>query len=102
MEPIRVVTVTSAVPTNNCGSCMAEARRLNASTTCYRNPFGAGRNSNSNGGCHTALSTSQGTQLIAATVVVAVGTVGTLGLGDMIAAGIDTDLASGTLLVQPG
>jgi hypothetical protein len=65
---------------------------------CLRNPFGAGWNSNSNGGCHTALSTRQGTQLIAATVVVAVGTVGTLGLGDMIAGGVAGDLASGTLL----
>jgi hypothetical protein len=65
---------------------------------CLRNPFGAGWNSNSNGGCHTALSTSQGTTLIAATVVTAVGAVATLGLGEVLFAGIAGDLASGTLL----
>ena len=65
---------------------------------CLRNPFGAGWNSNSNGGCQTVLSGSQGAQLGAATVITAVGTVATLGLGDVLFAGIAGDLASGTLL----
>ena len=65
---------------------------------CLRGPIGAGWNSNSNGGCQTTLSGSQGAQLIGATVVTAIGTVGTLGLSDVLAAGISADLASGTLL----
>ena len=62
---------------------------------CLRAPWGG---NNNNGGCHTTLSTSQGVQLVAATVVTAVGTVATLGLGDVVFAGIAGDLASGTLL----
>jgi hypothetical protein len=49
---------------------------------CLRNPFGAGWNSNSNGGCQTVLTGSQGTELAAATVVIAAATVFTGGLAD--------------------
>jgi RHS repeat-associated protein len=49
---------------------------------CLRNPFGAGWNSNSNGGCQTVLSGSQGAKLAAATVVIAAATVFTDGLAD--------------------
>jgi len=49
---------------------------------CVRNPFGAGWNSNNNGGCQTVLSGSQGAKLAAATVVIAATTVLTDGLAD--------------------
>ncbi len=53
-----------------------------AQNLCLRNPFGAGWNSNSNGGCGTVLTGSQGAKLVAATVVIATVTVATDGLAD--------------------
>jgi RHS repeat-associated protein len=53
-----------------------------AQNLCLRNPFGAGWNSNSNGGCDTVLTGSQGAKLVAATVVIATVTVATDGLAD--------------------
>ncbi len=53
-----------------------------ATHLCVRNPFGAGWNSNNNGGCQTVLSGSQGAKLIAATVAIGAATVFTAGVGD--------------------
>jgi hypothetical protein len=81
---------------NNAEACEAQAKTQG--NGCIRAPWGSGWNSNSNGGCQTVLSGSQGAQLGAATVITAVGTVATLGLGVVLFAGIAGDLASGTLL----
>ncbi len=71
-------------------------RAPGANWLCLRNPFGAGWNSSRNSGCGTVLSGSQGAQLIGATIVVAVGTVGTFGLSDLLIGAADRELALGT------
>jgi hypothetical protein len=80
-------------------NCQSAAQRVSSfvSHLCIRTG-GGDWDSNDNGSCQTVLSGRQGVQLIGATLVTAAGTVATLGLGDVVFAGIAGDFASGTLL----
>ena len=86
-DPSGALTPTAAQQCSygNTAGCQAASAvpQYTPLNLCVRNPFAGSWNSNQSGGCRTTLSTSQAAQLIGATVVTAVGTVGTFGLGDL-------------------
>ncbi len=64
-----------------CAELANTTSALGANWLCLRSPFGG---NNGNGGCETTFSTSQGTQLIGATVATVAGNVATVGIGDLV------------------
>ena len=87
-DPSGALTPTAAqlCSFGNTAACQAASAvpQYTPLNLCLRNPISGNWNSDQSGGCRTPLSTSQGAQLIAATVVTTVATVATLGLGDLI------------------
>ncbi len=98
-DPSGALTPTAAQLCSfaNAAACQAASAvpQYTPLNLCLRDPFAGSWNSNQSGGCRTTLSTSQGAQLIAATVVTTAATVATLGLGDLILPSIVAAYAEG-------
>ena len=98
-DPSGALTPTAAqlCSFGNTAACQAASAvpQYTPLNLCLRNPISGNWNSDQSGGCRTPLSTSQGAQLIAATVVTTVATVATLGLGDLIFPSIVAAYAEG-------